>query len=130
MTRSHSRQPSQRMLRVGEMLRHTLADILTRGHIHSDLLAASPLTVTRVEVSPDLKNATAYVMPLGGAQAPEIEKELNRLAKPIRGELGHAIALKYTPALRFRLDSTFDNVDRIDALLHSERVQRDLKADD
>jgi ribosome-binding factor A len=118
------------MLRVGEMLRHTLADIITRGHIHSPLLAGTSLTVTRVEVSPDLKNATAFVMPLGGAQAPEIEKELNRLAKPIRGELGHAIDLKFTPALRFKLDVTFDNVDRIDALLHSDRVQRDLKADD
>lgn len=119
------------MLRVGEMLRHTLAGILTRGNIHSDLLAATPLTVTRVDVSPDLRNATAFVMPLGGAQAPEIEKELNRLAKPIRGELGHAIALKFTPALRFRLDTTFDNVSRIDALLHSERVQQDTaKKDD
>jgi ribosome-binding factor A len=119
------------MLRVGEMLRHTLADILTRGHIHSDLLSGTPLTVTRVDVSPDLKNATAFVMPLGGAHAPEIEKELNRLAKPIRGELGHSIALKFTPALRFKLDTTFDNVSRIDALLHSEHVQQDLdKKDD
>ena len=130
MTRSHSRQPSQRMLRVGELIRHALAEILTRGHVTSPVLSGVSLTVTQVDVTPDLKLATAYIMPLGGAHAAEVEAELNRLAKPLRGELGHAVTLKYTPALRFRLDQTFDEADRIDSLLHSPRVQRDLHAED
>lgn len=118
------------MLRVGELIRHALAEILARGHVSSPALSGVSLTVTQVDVTPDLKLATAYVMPLGGAHAAEVEAELNRLAKPLRGELGHAISLKYTPSLRFRLDRTFDEADRIDSLLHSPRVQRDLHAED
>ena len=118
------------MLRVGELIRHALAEILARGHVTSPALSGVSLTVTQVDVTPDLKLATAYVMPLGGAHAAEVEAELNRLAKPLRGELGHAVTLKYTPALRFRLDRTFDEADRIDSLLHSPRVQRDLHAED
>jgi len=129
MTRSHPRQPSQRTLRVGELIRHALADILTRGHIRSPLLDSASLTVTAVDVSPDLKNATAYVMPLGGQGAQTAEKELNRLSGAIRGELGRAIALKYTPSLRFRLDRTFDEADRIESLLRSKPVRRDLTED-
>ena len=118
------------MLRVGELIRHALAEILARGHVTSPALSGVSLTVTQVDVTPDLKLATAYVMPLGGVHAAEVEAELNRLAKPLRGELGHAVTLKYTPALRFRLDRTFDEADRIDSLLHSPRVQRDLHAED
>jgi len=121
--------PSQRMLRVGELVRHALADIFARGEIEDEALVGSVLTVPEVRMSNDLKLANAYVMPLGGAYADEIVAALNRHAKFVRGRIAPRINMKFAPEVRFFVDDTFDEASRIDALLRSDRVQRDLDAD-
>jgi ribosome-binding factor A len=131
MSRSHHAQgsePSQRMLRVAELIRHSTAQILARGEISDPVLEKHVVTVARVKMSPDLKLATVYVMPLGGADEPEVVVALERHKKFLRGELAHMINLKFAPELRFRIDDSFDNVTRIDALLNSEKVRRDLQS--
>jgi ribosome-binding factor A len=122
--------PSQRMLRVGELVRHALASLFARGEIDDELLEGKVLTVPEVRMSPDLKLATAYVMPLGGEQAAEIVEALNRHKKFIRGRIAPELDLKFAPDLRFMVDTTFEEFGRIDALLRSDRVQRDLDKDD
>ena len=119
--------PSQRMLRVGELVRHALADIFARGDIEDEALVGAVLTVPEVRMTPDLKIANAYVMPLGGAHAEEIGEALNRHRKFIRGRIAPQIDLKYAPEIRFFVDDTFEEAGRIDALLRSERVRRDLE---
>jgi len=114
------------MLRVGELMRHALAEMLQRGEVIDPVIEAATITIPEVRMSPDLKLGKAYVMPLGGAHADEVVKALNRHARFIRGEIGHKIDLKYAPEIRFFVDDTFDEAGRIDALLRSERVQRDL----
>jgi len=126
----HPQGPSQRQLRVGEMLRHALATILTRGDIRDDDLAGVPVTVTQVKPSPDMRHATAFVEPLGGKNAKAVVAALNRHKSYLRGEMGHMIELKFTPELRFVEDESFAEAQKIEALLKSERVQRDLKTDD
>jgi ribosome-binding factor A len=129
MSRTHHQpgaEPSQRMLRVGELIRHAAAHLLARGEINDPVLEKHVVTVSRVKMSPDLKLATVYVMPLGGADEPEVLAALERHKKFLRGELGHKVNLKFAPEVRFRIDDTFDNASRIDALLNSERVRRDL----
>lgn len=121
--------PSQRMLRVGELVRHALADIFARGDIEDEALVGAVLTVPEVRMTPDLKLANAYVMPLGGAYAEEIVAALNRHAKFIRGRVAPQINMKYAPEIRFYVDDTFEEAGRIDALLRSERVRRDLDDD-
>ncbi len=116
--------PSQRMLRVGEMIRHSLSDLLMRGEIHDDDLAA-PITISEVRMSPDLKLATAYVRPLGGGDAQAIVKALARNARFIRGAIAPKVNLKYAPEFRFRPDETFDEALRIDQLLASPHVRQD-----
>lgn len=118
--------PSQRQLRVGELVRHKLAEMLSRGDIHDDVLAAHVVTVPEVRMSPDLKLATAYVMPLGGKDAKPVLEALDRHKRYIRGEVAHALNLKFAPELRFRFDETFDEGARIDALLDSPVVRRDI----
>ena len=118
------------MLRVGELVRHALAGLFTRDEIVDPLLEGKVLTVPEVRMSPDLKLATAYVMPLGGAEADETVEALNRHRKFIRGRIAPELGLKFTPDLRFVVDNTFEEFGRIDALLRSERVQRDLNKDD
>jgi ribosome-binding factor A len=122
--------PNQRMLRVGELVRHALADVFTRDEIEDPLLEGKVLTVPEVRMSPDLKLANAYVMPLGGEGAPEIVAALNRHKKFIRGRLAPTLGLKFVPELKFFVDDTFEAFGRIDALLRSDRVQRDLQATD
>ena len=122
--------PSQRMLRVGELVRHALADIFARGDIEDEALVGSVVTVPEVRMTPDLKLANAYVMPLGGERAEEIVEALNRHRKFIRGRIAPELDLKFAPEVRFFVDTTFDEFGRIDALLRSDRVQRDLKHDD
>ncbi len=122
--------PSQRMLRVGELVRHALAAIFARGEVEDDALAGSVITVPEVRMTPDLKIANAYVMPLGGLHAEEIVAALNRNRKFIRGRVAPQINMKYAPEIRFFVDDTFDEASRIDALLRSDRVQRDLHDDD
>jgi len=121
--------PDQRMLRVGEIVRHALAEIFARGEIIDDDLSGAVITVPEVRMSPDLKLANAYIMSLGGARAAEIVAALNRHQRFIRGRLAPAIDLKFSPELRFFVDETFDQFGKIDALLKTDRVQRDLHAD-
>lgn len=127
---SHNQGPSQRQLRVGEMLRHALADILLRGEIRDPDLEGVSVTVTQVKPSGDMRHATAFVEPLGGRNAREIVAALNRHKAFLRGEMGHMIALKFTPELRFVEDTSFAEAQKIETLLKSDRVQRDLKQDD
>ena len=122
--------PTQRMLRVGELVRHALAGVFTRGEIEDEVLSGAVITVPEVRMSPDLKLASAYVMPLGGERAEEIVEALNRHRKFIRGRIAPELDLKFAPEVRFFVDTTFDEYGRIDALLRSDRVQRDLRKDD
>jgi ribosome-binding factor A len=123
----HDRGPSQRQLRVGEMLRHALSQILVRGEIRDPDLEGVSVTVTQVKPSGDMRHATAFVEPLGGKNAKQIVAALNRHKAFLRGEMGHVIELKFTPELRFAEDVSFAEAEKIETLLKSARVQRDLK---
>jgi len=124
---SRGRTASQRQLRVGEEVRHALARILARGELSDPALHDIALTVTEVRVSPDLRNAKAFVVPLGGAGMPAVVKALNRASGYFRGQLGREINLRYTPRLDFEADVSFDEAQHIDALLHRPKVQRDIE---
>jgi ribosome-binding factor A len=115
------------MLRVGELVRHKLADMLTRGDIHDDVLASHVITISEVRMSPDMKLATVYVMPLGGTDVEPVLEALRRHERYIRGELAHAVNLKYAPNVRFREDESFEEATRIDRLLDSPKVRQDVK---
>src|ERR1700679_4120935 len=132
MARHHSaprdRGPSQRQLRVGETLRHALSEILTRGDIRDGDLEGVSVTVTQVKPSGDMRHATVFVEPLGGQNAAKIVAALNRHKSFIRGEMGRMIVLKFTPELRFVEDDSFAEAQKIEDLLKSERVRRDLQA--
>ncbi len=123
--RGHS-APGPRPLRVGEELCHALAHIFEQGRLHDPALAGLALTVTEVRVSPDLKNATAYVMPLAGAHAGEAMEALKRASGFLRHELAQAVKLRVVPTIGFALDTSFEHASRIDALLHRPEVARDL----
>lgn len=118
------------MLRVGELVRHALAGLFARGEIEDDLLTGKVITVPEVRMSPDLKLASAYVMPLGGEHAAEIVAALNRHQRFIRGRIAPELDLKFAPEIRFFVDETFEEYGKIDAILRSDRVQRDLHPDD
>jgi ribosome-binding factor A len=118
--------PSQRSLRVGELIRHALAVMLTRGEIHDDVLAGCVVTVPEVRMSLDLKLATIYIMPLGGKDMAKVLAALDRHKRFIRGEVARAINLKFAPDIRFQADETFEEAMHIDRLLASERVRKDL----
>jgi ribosome-binding factor A len=113
------------MLRVGELIRHKLAEMLSRGEIRDDVLASHVITIPEVRLSPDLKLATVYVMPLGGNDVKPVVEALARNKKYIRAEIAHTLNLRYAPDLRFREDETFEEATRIDRLLDSEKVRRD-----
>ena len=130
MTSRSGRQPGQRQLRVGELLRHALSDMIARGATGDPGLDGAAITVLEVSVSPDLKQATAYVMPLGGVRQAEIVEALQRSRKQIRGFLSRAVSLRHTPDLRFELDTSFDRSAGIDRLLGDPRVARDLTGRD
>lgn len=117
--------PTQRQLRVGELIRHALAEMLARGDIHDDVLAKHVITVPEVRLSPDLKLATAYIMPLGGEDVAPVLKALDGHKRYIRGEIAHRVSLKYAPDIRFRQDESFAEAARIDALLDSDKVRQD-----
>ncbi len=120
--------PGQRQLRVGERLRHILADILRRGQLRDPALAEAHLiTVTAVDIGPDLQHANAYVMPLGGNNADEVVKALNRAAGYFRTEMASELDLRHTPKVSFRIDKSFDEADHIDRLLRQEAVRRDVE---
>jgi ribosome-binding factor A len=118
------------MLRVAELVRHAAAQLLSRGEINDPVLEKHVVTVSRVKMAPDLKLATVYVMPLGGKDETDVLTALDKHKKFLRGEIAHHVNLKFAPEVRFRIDDTFDNVSRIDALLNSERVRRDLEPRD
>lgn len=118
--------PSQRQLRVGELLRRTLADVLTRGDVHDPDLNRIPITVSEVRASPDLKIATAYVMPLGGRDQETALAALRRNKAELRHLVSREMTLKYAPDLRFKLDESFDRMDETRRLLNDETVQRDI----
>ncbi|HXV32359.1 MAG TPA: 30S ribosome-binding factor RbfA [Sinorhizobium sp.] len=127
MTRSTSSAPSQRMLRVGEQVRAAITQVLQRGEVRDPLIEKTVISISEVRMSPDLKIATAYVTPLGTADHAAIIEALNKHAKFIRGRLGPQLRqMKYMPDVRFRDDTSFDNYQKIDALLRSPEVSRDL----
>jgi ribosome-binding factor A len=119
--------PSQRQLRVGELVRHALAEMLTRGDIHDDVLAQHVVTIPEVRMSPDLRLATIFVVPLGGKDVKPVLAALDRHKKYIRGEVARAVNLKFAPDIRFLEDESFDEVRRIDEILRSPKVAQDLK---
>lgn len=121
------RPPSQRQLRVGELIRHAVAELMARGEIMDDEVSRLMITVPEVRVSPDLRNATVYITPLGGGDHKVAEKAMARHARFIRGQVAHKINLRFAPELTFRYDDRFDESAHIDALLHSPDVARDLE---
>jgi ribosome-binding factor A len=121
--------PSQRQLRVGELIRHALAEMLSRGEIHDDVLAQHVVTVSEVRMAPDLRLATVYIMPLGGKDIKPVLEAFDRNRKFIRGEIAHAVNLKFAPDIRFQADDTFDEAQRIDEIFRSPKVAQDLKKD-
>ncbi|MFT4098324.1 MAG: 30S ribosome-binding factor RbfA [Rhodoblastus sp.] len=131
MSRSHHQhgaEPSQRMLRVAELIRHACAEVLSRGEINDPVLETHVVTVPRVKMSPDLKLATLFVMPLGGKDANDVIKALDKHRTFLRGEIARKVNLKFAPEVRFKIDDSFENSAKIDALLNSEKVRRDLDA--
>ena len=124
--RDKGRGPSQRQLKVGELIRHALADVFSRGDVMDDVIARHSLTVPEVRMSPDLKIATCFVMPLGGGEAEEVVAHLEQHKRFLRGELAHRVSLKFIPELRFKVDTAFQASARIDELLASPQVARDL----
>jgi ribosome-binding factor A len=130
--REHSQGGSQRQLRVGELIRHELADMLSRGDIHDPVLEAHMITVPEVRMSPDLRLATIYVMPLGGRDEKAVLEALDRNKKYVRGEIARRVNLKFAPDIRFRIDERFEEAERIEKLLRAPGVRRDLahEADD
>jgi len=119
--------PSQRQLRVGELIRRTLSEVLMRGDIHDPDLNRMSVTVGEVRTSPDLKIATAYVMPLGGEGQDDLIELLARNKSELRRLIGKKLDLKYAPDLRFRLDKTFDQMDETRRLFSQEKVRRDVE---
>ena len=113
-------------MRVGELVRHAMAELLTRGDVHDPVLEGHLITVPEVRMSPDLRLATIYVMPLAGRDTDEVIAAFERNKKFLRGEIAHRINLKFAPDLRFRVDDRFEEVERIEKLLRSPQVQRDL----
>ncbi|MBB1248966.1 MULTISPECIES: 30S ribosome-binding factor RbfA [unclassified Rhizobium] len=131
MTKATTSAPSQRMLRVGEQVRSALTQILQRGDVLDPVIDGAVVSITEVRMSPDLKIATAYVAPLGAASHDAVVAALNRNARFIRGKLSPALRqMKYMPEVRFRDDTSFENFRKIDELLKSPEVARDLDRDD
>lgn len=129
-TRGQPKGPSQRQLRAGELVRHSLVEILREEDITDEALKGVSVTVTEVRLSPDLRHAIVFVEPLGGVHAPEVVEGLNRHAKFIRGRLGKAIDMKFTPDLKFLHDESFNAAARMNRLFDDPRVRRDLTPDE
>jgi len=130
MEKREGRTPRQRQLRVGEEIRHVLAGIFGRDELRDPELAGRTITVTEVRISPDLKNATVFVVPLAGEHSPEIMVALRRSAGHLRSILAHQLRLRYAPHLSFELDHSFDRAQRIEELLHRPEVLQDLAPQD
>ena len=134
MPRGHFREPtkgpSQRALRAGELIRHALAEILARGDVHDPVIETHLVTVAEVRMTPDLRLATVYVMPLGGADEKDVLEALDRNKRFLRGEVAQRVNLKFAPDLRFHIDARFDEAERVERLLRSPAVKRDLGKND
>jgi ribosome-binding factor A len=130
MPRHHHHAPSaggsQRQLRVGELIRHELAAMLSRGDVHDPVLEVHMITVPEVRMSPDLRLATIYIMPLGGRDEKDVLAALERNKRYVRGEIARRVNLKFAPEIRFRIDERFDEAERIEKLLRTPQVRRDL----
>jgi ribosome-binding factor A len=130
------RGPTQRSLRAGELVRHAIAEILTRGEVHDPVIETHLITVPEVRMSPDLRIATVYVLPLGGQESSRekynatVLAALDRNKRHLRAEIARRVNLKFAPDIRFRIDERFDEAERIDRLLRSPQVRRDLDNDD
>jgi ribosome-binding factor A len=120
---------SQRQLRVGELVRHAMSEMLTRGDIHDPVIEGHMITVPEVRMSPDLRLATIYVMPLGGKDVAGVIAALNNNKRYLRGEIAHRVNLKFAPDIRFRADERFDEAERIEKLLRTPEVRRDIEKD-
>ena len=118
--------PNQRQLRIGEVIRHALAELLSRGDIHDEVLAKHVITVPEVRLSSDLKLATCYIMPLSGGDVKPVLKALNDHKRYIRGEIAHRVNLKFAPDIRFLPDESFAEAERVDAILYSDKVRQDI----
>jgi ribosome-binding factor A len=127
--RGQAQGPTQRQLRAGELMRHSLVEILREQDITDPALEGVSVTVTEVRMSPDLRHATVFVEPLGGGHAAEVVDALNRHAKFLRGRLGRSIDMKFTPDLKFLHDESFDEAQRMSRLFDDPRVQQDLRTD-
>jgi ribosome-binding factor A len=123
------RQPTQRALRAGELVRHAVAEILTRGEIHDPVIEAHLITVPEVRMSSDLRIATVYVLPLGGQDNAAVLEALDRNRRYLRAEIARRVSLKFAPDIRFRIDESFEEAERIDRLLRTPQVRRDLDND-
>ena len=121
--------PSQRALRAGEVIRHAIAELLSRGDVHDPVLEGHLITVPEVHMSPDLRLATIYVMPLGGKDIEAVLEALDRNKKFLRAEIARRVNLKFAPEIRFRKDERFEEAERIGKILATPQVQRDLKKD-
>lgn len=130
MNRRSGRAPSQRQLRVGEEIRHVLAWLLERGEVHDPGVAGTPVTVTEVRVSPDLRNATVFIVPLGGGDAGPVLDGLRRARSFLRGQVSRRVRLRVAPDLAFEADASFEIAGHIDQLLHQPEVARDLVKSD
>jgi ribosome-binding factor A len=119
--------PSQRVLRVGELIRHAMAEMLSRGEVHDPVIEGHMITVPEVHMTADLRLATVYVMPLGGRDVNEVVAALERNKRFLRGEIARRVNLKFAPEIRFRADERFDEAERIEKLLRTPEVQRDLE---
>src|SRR4051794_29523492 len=133
MPRHHHRErpsagASQRQLRVGELIRHAMAEMLSRGEVHDPVIEAHLITVPEVRMSPDLRLATIYVMPLGGKDEQRVVEALERNKKFLRGEIAHRVNLKFAPEIRFRVDERFDEAERIEKILRTPEDRRDLES--
>lgn len=122
------RMPSQRQLRVGELLRASISEILTRRDVRDPVLQTNIITVSEVRVSPDLRNANVFIVPLGDVDQAAVIDALNRAKKHLKGEIARSVNLRFMPELTFRADTTFDYAQSVDAMLASPRVARDLQA--
>jgi ribosome-binding factor A len=144
MSRGHSREsakgpahnkaparrgPTQRSLRAGELVRHAVADILARGDVHDPVIEGHLITVPEVRMSPDLRIATVYILPLGGLDNAAVLAALDNNKRHLRAEVARRVNLKFAPEIRFRIDERFDEAERIDRLLRTPQVRRDLDND-
>jgi ribosome-binding factor A len=121
---------SQRQLRVGELVRHAVAEMLARGEVHDPVIETHLITVPEVRMTADLRLATIYVMPLGGRDEKQVVAALDRNKRYLRGEIARRVNLKFAPDIRFRIDERFDEAERIEKLLRTPQIRRDLESGD